>query len=62
MNAIDKMVVIGVFSGNRTAEYDLYGRSLVEEVLPEATRRLRLIGGRRETMLMGSPLAGVVSF
>jgi predicted alpha/beta superfamily hydrolase len=67
MNAIDKVVVIGVFSGDRTAEYtkpgyELYGRSLVEEVVPEASRRLRLIGGCRETRVMGSSLGGVVSF
>lgn len=67
MNAVDKVVVVGVFSGDRMAEYtkpgyEAYGRSVVEEIVPQAVRRLRLIGGRRETAVMGSSLGGVVSF
>ena len=67
MNAIDKVVVVGVFSGDRMTEYtkpgyELYGRSVVEELVPKAIERLRLIGGPRETMVMGSSLGGVVSF
>ena len=67
MNAVDKVIVVGIFSGDRMAEstkpgYERYGRSVVEEILPEATRRLRLIGGPRETGVMGSSLGGVVSF
>jgi predicted alpha/beta superfamily hydrolase len=67
MNAIDKVVVVGIHSGDRMEEYtkpgyEAYGRSVVEEVIPEAARRLRLIGGRSETAVMGSSLGGVVSF
>ncbi len=67
MNAIDKVVVVGIHSGDRMAEYtkpgyEAYARSVAEEIVPEASRRLRLIGGRRETAVMGSSLGGVVSF
>ena len=67
MNAIDKVVVVGIYSGDRMAEYtkpgyEAYGRSVVEEIVPVANGRLRLIGGRRETAVMGSSLGGVVSF
>lgn len=67
MNAVDKVVVVGIHSGDRMAEYtkpgyEAYARSVVEEIVPEAGRRLRLIGGRMETAVMGSSLGGVVSF
>lgn len=67
MNAVDRVVVVGIFSGDRITEYtkpgyELYGRSVVEELVPKATERLRLIGGQKETMVMGSSLGGVVSF
>ena len=67
MNVIDKVVVIGIHSGDRMAEYtkpgyEAYGRSVVEEIVPKANERLRLIGGPRETGVMGSSLGGVVSF
>ena len=67
MNAIDKVVVVGIHSGDRMAEYtkpgyESYARAVVDEVIPVAHERLRLIGGRRETAVMGSSLGGVVSF
>jgi predicted alpha/beta superfamily hydrolase len=67
MNAVDKVVVVGIYSGDRMAEYtkpgyEAYARSVVEEIVPVAKRRLRLIGGRMETAVMGSSLGGVVSF
>jgi predicted alpha/beta superfamily hydrolase len=67
MNVIDKVVVIGIYSGDRMAEYtkpgyEAYGRSVVEEIVPRASERLRLIGGPKETGVMGSSLGGVVSF
>jgi enterochelin esterase-like enzyme len=67
MNAIDEVIVIGVYSSDRMTEYtkpgyEAYGRSVVEEVLPFARERLRLIGGPSETGVMGSSLGGVVSF
>ena len=67
MNAVDKVVVIGVFSGDRMTEYtkpgyELYGRALVTEIVPKVGERLRLLGGPAETLVMGSSLGGVVSF
>ena len=67
INAIDKVVVVGIFSGDRMTEYTKpgytwYGRSVVEEIIPRAMKQLRLIGGRSETMVMGSSLGGVASF
>ena len=67
MNAIDKVVVIGIHSADRMTEYtkpgyEAYGRSVIEEILPVARERLRLIGGPGETGVMGSSLGGVVSF
>jgi predicted alpha/beta superfamily hydrolase len=67
MNAVDKVVVVGIYSGDRMAEYtkpgyEAYARSVVEEIVPVAQQRLRLIGGREETAVMGSSLGGVVSF
>ena len=67
MNAVDKVVVVGVYCGDRLAEYtkpgyEAYGRSVAEELVPEVRRRLRLLGGSRETGVVGSSLGGVVSF
>ena len=67
MSAIDKVVVVGIHSGDRMTEYtkpgyEAYGRAVVEEVVPVASERLRLIGGPGETAVMGSSLGGVVSF
>jgi predicted alpha/beta superfamily hydrolase len=43
--------------------YELYARSLVEEVLPEVERRgIRAGGHRRDRVMWGSSLGGVVSF
>jgi predicted alpha/beta superfamily hydrolase len=67
MNFTDRVVVIGIYSGDRMAEYtkpgyEAYGRSVIEEIVPKACERLRLIGGPKETGVMGSSLGGVVSF
>jgi predicted alpha/beta superfamily hydrolase len=67
MNATDKVVVLGIHSADRMTEYtkpgyEAYGRALVEEIVPVAKRRLRLIGERAETAVAGSSLGGVVSF
>lgn len=67
MNAIDRVVVVGVFSGDRMHDYTkpgyaAYARSIVEEVKPEVDRRLRLFGTPFETGVVGSSLGGVVSF
>ena len=42
--------------------YELYARSLVEEVVPELERRVRVARGRRNRTVWGSSLGGVVSF
>jgi len=67
MNAMDQAIVVGIHSVDRMNEYtkpgyETYARSIVEEVKPEVDRRLRVLGGPRETMVMGSSLGGVVSF
>ena len=42
--------------------YGAYARSLVEEIVPEAERRLRIGRERRHRTVWGSSLGGVVSF
>jgi predicted alpha/beta superfamily hydrolase len=67
MSAIEDFVFIGVYSADRVEEYtrpgyEAYSRSLAEEVVPEAHRRLRLGNHRRFRTVWGSSLGGVVSF
>jgi predicted alpha/beta superfamily hydrolase len=67
MNAVDRAVVVGIYSGDRMGEYtkpgyEAYARSVVQEVKPEVDRRIRVLGGPRETGVIGSSLGGVVSF
>jgi len=68
MNAVEDHLVLGVYSGDRMAEYtkpgyELYGRSLAEEVVPEVERRgIRVERHRRFRSVWGSSLGGVVSF
>lgn len=67
MSAIDQVVVVGIYSGDRMAEYtkpgyEAYARSVVEEIVPEVQARIRVLKGREETGVMGSSLGGVVSF
>lgn len=67
MNALDQVVVVGIHSGDRMADYtqpgyEAYARSVVEEILPEVDRRIRVLEGRRETGVLGSSLGGVASF
>jgi predicted alpha/beta superfamily hydrolase len=61
------MIFVGLYSDDRMKEYtkpgyEAYGRSLVEEVVPEAQRLLRLTDHRRWRSVWGSSLGGVVSF
>jgi enterochelin esterase-like enzyme len=42
--------------------YELYARSLIEEVVPEMEKTLRVLHGRRYRSVWGSSLGGVVSF
>ena len=67
MNLVDKTIVVGVYAEKREEEYtrpgyELYGRSLVEEVKPLIDARFRTLKGPAETAVMGSSLGGVVSF
>jgi enterochelin esterase-like enzyme len=67
MSALDQVVVVGIYSGDRMTEYtkpgyEAYARSVVEELVPEVNRRIRILEGRTETGVMGSSLGGVVSF
>jgi predicted alpha/beta superfamily hydrolase len=67
MTAIDRVIVVGIWSHDRFLDYtkpgyEKYGRAVVEEIIPVAKKRLRLLSGPRETGVMGSSLGGVVSF
>jgi predicted alpha/beta superfamily hydrolase len=67
MNAVDQVLIVGVYSGDRMVEYtkpgyETYARSVVEEIKPEVDARMRVLGGPRETGVIGSSLGGVVSF
>jgi predicted alpha/beta superfamily hydrolase len=67
MNAIQQMMIVGIFSGDRMREYTKpgyhkYGRSIVEEVKPYIDSRFRTRPERQTTGVMGSSLGGVVSF
>jgi predicted alpha/beta superfamily hydrolase len=67
MNAVDKVIVVGIHSEDRLAEYskpgyEAYGRSVVQEIRPLINARGRTLPGSAETGVMGSSLGGVVSF
>jgi len=67
MNAIQQMIVVGIYSANRMLEYTSpgyanYGRSVVEEVKPYIDSQFRTRPGPQTTGVMGSSLGGVVSF
>jgi predicted alpha/beta superfamily hydrolase len=68
MSAVEDVLVLGIHSGDRMAEYtkpgyELYARSLVEELVPELGRRgIRTEPHRRFRSVWGSSLGGVVSF
>jgi predicted alpha/beta superfamily hydrolase len=69
MGIIEDIILAGLYSGGaeRINEftkpgYELYGRSLVEEVLPALEKEFRLERSRRYRSVWGSSLGGVVSF
>jgi len=67
MSVIDKTVVVGVYAQKRDEEYtrpgyELYGRSIVEELKPFVDSHFRTLIGPTETGVMGASLGGVVSF
>lgn len=67
MSAVEEFIIVGIHSADRMAEYtapgyEAYGRSLAEEIVPQAERRLRIGAHRRFRTVWGSSLGGVVSF
>ena len=68
MNAVEDFIILGIYSGDRMTEYtkpgyELYARSLAEEIVPEVERRgIRVGRHRRHRSVWGSSLGGVVSF
>src|SRR5574341_179104 len=67
MSAVEDFVIVGIHCGDRMHEYtapgyESYARSLAEEIVPEAQRRLRIGNHRRYRSVWGSSLGGVVSF
>jgi predicted alpha/beta superfamily hydrolase len=67
MNAVDRVIIVGVHSGDRMGEYtkpgyEAYARSVVEELKPEIDRKIRVLTTPNETGVIGSSLGGVVSF
>jgi predicted alpha/beta superfamily hydrolase len=69
MGIVEDIIFVGLCSGGseRLNEftkpgYELYGRSLVEEVLPVLEKQFRLLRSRRCRSVWGSSLGGVVSF
>src|SRR4029079_7096896 len=59
MNVVDRVVVVGIHSGDRMSEYtqpgyEAYARSVVEEIRPVVNGRLRVYEERRETGVIGS--------
>jgi predicted alpha/beta superfamily hydrolase len=68
MGAVEDIISIGVYSGETRLEeytkpgYELYAKSLVEEVIPKAEAKLRIVRQRRCRSVWGSSLGGVVSF
>ena len=67
MNAVDRVVIVGIHSGDRMNEYtqpgyEAYARSVVEEIKPEIDQRIRVHQAPSETGVIGSSLGGVVSF
>jgi len=67
MNAVDRVIVVGIYSGARMEEYtkpgyEAYARAVIEEIKPEVDHRLRVFTSPNETGVVGSSLGGVVSF
>jgi predicted alpha/beta superfamily hydrolase len=67
MNAMDRVIIVGVYSGNRLEEYtkpgyEAYARAVIEEVKPAIDGQLRVFDSPHETGVVGSSLGGVVSF
>jgi len=67
MNAVDKVIVVGIYPEDRTREYTkpgyrAYGRFLAEQLKPVIDADYRTLPGPDSTAVMGSSLGGVASF
>jgi len=67
MNAIQQMIIVGVYSADRMGEYtspgyEAYSQSVAEEIKPYIDAHFRTRPGPQTTGVMGSSLGGVVSF
>jgi predicted alpha/beta superfamily hydrolase len=67
MNAIEEVIVVGIYPNERVREYTLpgyedYGRFLVDKLKPLIDGKYRTLTGPADTAVMGSSLGGVVSF
>lgn len=66
MNAIEPVIVVGIYPSEREADYtrpgyEAYGRFLTEALKPFIDRRYRTLPDPSHTVVMGSSLGGVVS-
>jgi predicted alpha/beta superfamily hydrolase len=66
MSTIDKVIVVGIYAGERMNEYtkpgyERYGRFIVEELKAFVDGTFRTLPTKPNTAVMGSSLAGVVS-
>jgi predicted alpha/beta superfamily hydrolase len=66
MNAIEEVIVVGIYPNDREVEYTLpgykhYGGFLVERLKPLIDANYRSLSGPANTAVMGSSLGGVVS-
>jgi predicted alpha/beta superfamily hydrolase len=67
MNLVRKVIVVGIYPNDRTAQYtkpgyEAYGRFLAEELVPWVDARYRTLPSASERAVLGSSLGGVVSF
>jgi len=66
MNLVDKVLVVGIYAGDRMTEYTEpgyhdYGRFITDELIPMIAVNYRSLDGPKYTAVMGSSLGGVVS-
>lgn len=67
MNAIDRTIVVGIYSPNRLHDYSMpgyeaYGHALVEEIKPRVDLLLRTLQRPESTAVAGSSLGGLAAF
>jgi predicted alpha/beta superfamily hydrolase len=67
MNAVDKVLAVGVYAANRGRDYSLpgceaYARFLAHVLKPHIDREFRTLPGPRDTAIMGASLGGVATF